>query len=43
MLLRHLIAYGLMAILVISISTWVFLHHKRKRDELRWRHGPRDE
>ncbi len=43
MILRQAIAYGLMAVLVISISAWTYLHHKRKRDDTRWRHGPRDE
>lgn len=43
MILRQVIAYGLMAVLVISISTWAWLQHKRKRDDLRWRHGPRED
>lgn len=41
MILRQVIAYGLMAVLVVSISAWTYLHNKRKRDETRWRHGPR--
>ena len=43
MILREIIAYGLMAVLVVSISTWTYLHNKRKRDEIRARHGPRED
>jgi cbb3-type cytochrome oxidase subunit 3 len=40
-LTRKLIAYGLMALLLISITSWAWLRQRRERREIQRRHGPR--
>ena len=40
---RELIAYGLMAVLVISIVMWIVLTERNKRAEIKRRHGPRED
>jgi len=38
---RKLIAYGLMALLFVSFTTWAWLRQRRERIEIQRRHGPR--
>ncbi len=43
MTMRQLIAYGLIAVLVISTTLWIVLSERRKRAEFERRHGPRED
>jgi hypothetical protein len=38
---RKLIAYALIALIVVTLSTWTWLSARRKRMDLARRHGPR--
>ena len=37
---RELLGYGLLAALILTITIWIWVREKRRREELRRRHGP---
>jgi len=39
--IRKVIAYGLIALILVSLATWVWLRQRQERLEVQRRHGPR--